>query len=160
MPIEKAGEWLKLINSAPPQFKAILTWLFWILVCLTLIYAILRIVLGSKFKELYLHIKYVGNLAKRGVKAAGKGVLEALEPPQPYPRVARFFTIVFMLNSYCLFVYFLALCLLTVGLSVYSNVTPAKHMLGALFAIVFAGLAWITFNQAERDRLGLRGTTS
>ncbi|WP_308387640.1 hypothetical protein [Acidithiobacillus sp. AMEEHan] len=148
------NSWLSLIQHAPENLRQYLETTFWILVFLILLWAILRTLFSKQFKEFYRLIgvaaKKTGEIGKTVAKEAAKN----LELPEPYPRLARFFAIVFMINGYLAAFSFTCFALAVVALLVLSN-TPSfwARTGGMLFLVLLGYFAWFFFAQSEKERI-------
>ena len=88
-----------------------------------------------------------------------KGFWEVFSLPEPYPKLERFFSVIFMLVGYGSFLIFSILAVFVcIGLIFHikptSIKTESEDLLCLAGCVVFA---WVFFAQAERDRLKLKG---
>ncbi|MEY2169478.1 MULTISPECIES: hypothetical protein [unclassified Rhodanobacter] len=156
MNVTELKDWLAFLNSTPDPVKSYLLKLFWVLVALLLLSAILKILFSKQFRELYAALAKGANFAAQLGKAAASGAGKALELPEPYPRIAKFFAIVFMANNYAAAFVFGVFALIVGVLSVTSSVPSFLARTAAMlitFALVY--FAWFFFAQAEHDRVRL-----
>lgn len=98
MPIGDLKTWLQFLNEAPAEIRAYVAAFFWVLVATVLLGMTLRILFSGHFKELYRILGAVVLWAGKGGKVLAKEAARGLELPEPYPRIERFFSILFMLN--------------------------------------------------------------
>jgi hypothetical protein len=154
--LEEMKNWLVFFQDAPENIRAYLIGLVWVLAALTLIWAILKLLFNEQFKELYSVLGTSAKVAGQVGKALAKGAAKSLELPEPYPRAARFFAIVFMINSYAGAFVLACFALFVAVLTVLSNTPSFWGRTGAMFFSVFlVFLAWAAFADAERDRVRL-----
>lgn len=156
MNLTEAKEWLPFLQQAPEGIRGYLVGTFWILVFILLVWAILKILFNKEFKKLYEIIgksgKVVGGLSKNAAKSAVK----QLELPEPYPKLTKFFAIIFMLNNYAAFFIFASFFLVFAILFVTSDIPGFfQRMGGMIFSVVLGYFAWFFFIQAETDRIKL-----
>jgi hypothetical protein len=155
--------YLSLLREAPEGVATYIDYLFWILVGVLLTAAILKVVFGAQFKELYRVIGITAKVAGQAGKAIAIGAAQGLQPPEPYPRAARFFAVLFMLNNYAAFVLFTIIALFFAVLSVTASIPGvAARTAGLAFAFFSAFMAVFFFFEAERGRIKLypkRGAT-
>lgn len=148
--------WLVFIQDAPENIRSYLTGLVWALAALTLVWAILKLLFNEQFKQLYAVLGTGAKVAGQVGKAMVKGAAKSLELPEPYPRAARFFAIVFMLNTYAAAFVMACFALFATVLTVLSNTPSFWGRTGAmLFSVFLVFLAWAIFADAERDRVRL-----
>ncbi|WP_326510640.1 hypothetical protein [Aeromonas caviae] len=154
--IDLSNQLLDLINAAPDGIREYLQKTFWILIFLIILWVILKLLFSKEFKNLY---KALGNGAQKAGeigKSIAQGAAKELELPEPYPRVTKFFAVIFMINGYFVAFFFACLFLVTSGMLVLS---PSPDFwarnLGLLFSLVCGFFAWSAFAQAERDRIAL-----
>jgi len=154
--LSELQNWLVFMQDAPENIRSYLIGLVWTLVGLLLVGAILKLLSNKQFKELYFLLgtsaKMAGKLGNAIVKEAAK----SFELPEPYPRIAKFFAVIFMLNSYAAAFVFLCLTLFVAVLTVLSNTPSFWGRTGAmLFSLVPLFFSWFFFADAERDRVKL-----
>ena len=156
MKLTEAKEWLPFLQEAPEGIREYLIGTFWILIFLVLVWAILKLLFNKDFKKLY---KVLGNSAKAAGEVSKNAAISAaknLELPEPYPRLTRFFAIVFMLNNYAAFFIFTSFFLVVSVLVVTTDISGFfQRMGGMLISIVLGYFAWFFFAQAEQDRVKL-----
>jgi len=145
-----------LILQAPENLRQYLETTFWVLVFLLLLLAILKILFNKQFKELYRIIgvaaKKTGEVGKIIAKEAAKN----LELPEPYPRLTKFFAIVFMINGYLAAFFFTCFALAVAALLILSDTPSFWARTGVmLFLVVIGYFAWFFFAQSEKDRIRL-----
>jgi len=156
MTLAKLQEWLPFLEAAPEGIKEYLLGTFWILVFLLLVWAILKLLFNKDFKKLYEVIGSAAKTTGKITKNVAKGAAENLELPEPYPRLTRFFAIIFMLNNYASFFLFTSFFLVFSILFVTSDISNFWQRMGGMLFSVFLGyFAWFFFVQAERDRIRL-----
>lgn len=147
---------LDLINTAPDGIREYLQTTFWILVFLTVMWGILKLLFNKEFKKLY---KALGSGAQKVGeigKSIAQGAAKKLELPEPYPRVTKFFAVVFMFNSYLMAFFFTCFFLVMAGAIVLSPSAGFwARNIGLLFSLACGYFAWFSFAQAERDRIAL-----
>lgn len=156
MSFTEAKNWFGLIQQAPEWIRKYLECIFWALIFLVLVWAILKILFNKQFKEFYrviaICIKKAGELGRVIAKEAAKN----LELPEPYPRVAKFFAIVSMVVEYVISILFSCFFLIFV---IAQALSPAmsfgQKTVALLFTLLIGYLAWFFFAQAERDRVKL-----
>lgn len=158
MSLSELKNWLVFIQDAPENIRNYLAGLFWLMVALLLVWAILKLLLNRQFKEFYGIVGTGAKLASEVGKAFVKGAAKSLELPEPYPRVARFFAVVFMLNSYSAAFTIACFSLFVAVLTVLSN-TPSfwGRTVAMFFSVFLFFLAFAIFADAERDRIKLFG---
>jgi len=148
--------WFSFIQEAPESIRQYLEGTLWLLVFLILVWAILKIIFNNQFKELYrilsISAKKVGGISKTVAQEAAKN----LELPEPYPKLTRFFAVIFMLNTYAAFFLFSSFFLVfTILLVMSDTVSFWGRTGGMLFSITIGYFAFFCFAQAERDRVAL-----
>jgi len=152
--LDEIKEWFSFLQEAPENIREYLLGTFWILVFLVLVWLILKLLSTKEFKNLYkilgVSAKSLGNVSQKVVESARDG----LELPEPYPRVKKVFSVLFMLNSYAASFFFASFFLIFIGLLSTSDVPSfLQRMGGMLFSIFLAYGAWFLFVQAEQDRV-------
>lgn len=154
--------WFSFVQQAPEGIRKYLESTIWILVFLVLIWAILKLLFNSQFKELYRLIGLGAKKAGKVGKVVAKEMAKGLELPEPYPRFTRCLEIAFMVNGYAASFFFVSFFLAFVVLLVLSNFPGFWARTGGmLFAIVLGYFAWFFFAQSEKDRIRLfRNSTS
>lgn len=147
---------LELITLAPESIREYLQTTFWILVFLTIVWGILKLLFNKDFKKLYKALSAGAQKAGEVGKSIAQGAAKGLELPEPYPRAAQFFAIVFMVNGYLVAFFYACFFLVTAALLVLSTITGFwARNIGLLVSLVCGYFAWFSFAQAERDRLTL-----
>lgn len=156
MTLAELKDWLSFIELAPEPIRPYLGGLIWTLAALLLIWGILKLIFNDQFTKLYALLEKSARFAGEAGKAIVKSTAKSLELPEPYPRVAKFFAIVVMLNSYAASLVFLFVSLSVAILTVMAK-TPAfwGRTAAALFVVIFFYFAWFFFADAERDRVRL-----
>ncbi len=156
MNLDEAKEWLPFLNEAPEGIREYLIGTFWVLILLTLVWGILKLLFNKDFKALY---KVLGSGAKAAgeiTKETAKSATKNLKLPEPYPRLTKFFAVVFMVNNYAAFVMFTSLFIVFLILLVATDIPGFFQMLGGMLCTVVIGyFAWFFFAQAENDRVRL-----
>lgn len=156
MALTEIKEWFNFIQQAPENIRQYLETTIWILVFVLLLWAILKVIFNQQFKELYRIIGVSAKKAGEVGKVVARGAAKNLELPEPYPRLTKFFAIVFMLNSYAAFFFFTCFFIAFVVLLVISNTAGFwERNGGMLFSVVLGYFAWFFFAQAEGDRVRL-----
>jgi hypothetical protein len=156
MSLTELKNWLVFIQDAPENIRAYLAGLFWLLVALLLVWGILKLLFTKQFKEFYAVLGVSAKLAGEVGKAMAKGAVKSLELPEPYPRISRFFAVVFMLNSYAAAFTLACFCLFVAVLTVISNTPSFWGRAGGMsFTVALLLFAGFFFADAERDRLRL-----
>ena len=153
MPPSQLEKWFVFLQGAPTPIRKYLEYLFWAFVALLLVWFILKLLFNRQFKELYAVLGSAAKVTAAAGRALAKSAAEGLKLPEPYPRLARFFAIVFMVNTYLLALVMGLLFLFVVVLTVVST-TPSfwGRTLALLLCVVFGYLAWFMFAEAERAR--------
>lgn len=156
MSLSELKSWFAFIQQAPENIRQYLETTFWVLVFLLLMWAILKVLLNKQFKQFYRIIGIGAKKAGAVGKVVAREAVKNLELPEPYPRLTRFFAIIFMLNSYASFFFFTCFALAVAALLILSN-TPSfwARTGGMLFLVVLGYFAWFFFAQAEKDRVRL-----
>ncbi|MCG6231602.1 hypothetical protein [Vibrio furnissii] len=154
MNLSELKEWLPFLESAPEGIREYLTGTFWMLVFLLLLWAILKVLTNKEFKQLYAILgsgaRIFGSISKKVAKEAAK----SLELPEPYPKLTKFFSVLFMLNNYAAFFLFLSFCLAFTVLLIMSDISSFWQRTGGMFVSVVLGFfSWFFFAEAERDRV-------
>lgn len=148
--------WFAFIQQAPENIRQYLETTFWVLVFLVLLWAILKILFNTQFKELYRIIGVGAKKAGEVGKVVAREAAKNLELPEPYPRLTKFFAIVFMLNSYAAAFFFSCFSLAVAVLLILSNTPSFWVRTGGMFFLALLGyFAWFFFAQAEKDRVRL-----
>lgn len=156
MTLAHLQEWLPFLETAPEGIREYLLGTFWILVFLVLIWAILKLLFNKDFKNLYQVLGSAAKTTGEISKSVVKGAAENLELPEPYPRLTKFFAVLFMINNYAAFFLFASFFLVVSILFVTSDIPGFfQRMGGMLFSVLLGYLAWFFFVQAERDRIKL-----
>ncbi len=156
MKLTEAKEWLPFLQEAPDGIREYLIGTFWILIFLLLVWAILKLLFNKDFKKLYKVLGSSAKVAGEVSKNAAKSAVNNLELPEPYPKLTRFFAIIFMLNNYAVFFIFTSFFLVLSILFVTSDIPGFfQRMGGMLFLVVLGYFAWFLFAQAEQDRVKL-----
>ncbi|GIA35525.1 hypothetical protein [Vibrio cholerae] len=154
MKLVELKEWLPFLETAPEGIREYLTGTFWMLVFLLLIWAILKVLTNKEFKQLYSIASSGAQMFGSISKKAAKGVAESLELPEPYPRLTKFFSTLFMLSNYAAFFLFLSFFLAFTILLVMSDISSFWQRTGGmLFSVILGYFSWFFFAQAERDRV-------
>lgn len=147
---------LELVTLAPDGIREYLQTTFWILVFLTIVWGILKLIFNKEFKKLYKVLRVGAQKAGTVGKSLVQGAAKELELPEPYPRTARFFAIIFMANSYLMAFFFAAFFLVTAVVLAFSTSAGFwGRNIGLLFSFICGYFAWFSFAQAERDRVAL-----
>ena len=156
MSLSELKNWFSLIEQAPENLRQYLETTFWILVFLLLLWAILKIILNKQFKELYRIIGLAAKKAGEVGKIVAKEAAKNLELPEPYPKLTKFFAVVFMINGY-LAAFFFACFALTIAALLTLSSPPSfwGRTIGMLFLLVLGYFACFFFAQSEKDRVRL-----
>ena len=156
MSLSELNSWFSLIQQAPENLRQYLETTFWVLVFLLLLWAILKILFNKQFKELYRVIGVAAKKAGEVGKIVAKEAAKNLELPEPYPRLTKFFAIVFMINGYLAAFFFACFALAVAALLILSNTPSFWARTGGMLFLVFLGyFAWFFFAQSEKDRIRL-----
>lgn len=151
-----ANQFLDIINAAPDGTREYLQKTFYILIFLIIFWGILKLLFSKEFKMLYKALGSGAQKAGEIGKSIAQDAAKDLELPEPYPRITKFFAVIFMLNGYLVAFFFACFFLVTVGMLVLS---PSPDFwarnLGLLFSLVCGFFSWSAFAQAERDRIAL-----
>ena len=154
MTLAQLQEWLPFLETAPEGIREYLLGTFWILVFLILVWSILKLVFNKDFKKLYEVIGSAAKTTGKISKSVAKGAAENLELPEPYPKLTKFFAILFMLNNYAAFFIFTSFFLVVSILIVTSDISSFTQRMGGMLFSVFLGyFAWLFFVQAETNRI-------
>jgi hypothetical protein len=151
-----SNQLLDLVNAAPDGIREYLQAIFYTLILLIILWIILKLLFSKEFKMLY---KTLGNGAQKASeigKSIAQGAAKGLELPEPYPRLTKFFAVIFMINGYLVAFFFACIFLVTSGMLVLSpSIGFWARNLGLLFSLVCGFFSWSAFAQAERDRIAL-----
>jgi Ca2+/Na+ antiporter len=156
MSLSELKNLFSLIQQAPENLRLYLETTFWVLVFLLLLWAILKILFNKQFKELYRIIGIAAKRAGEVGKIVAREAAKNLELPEPYPRLTKFFAIVFMINGYLAAFFFTCFALAVAAILILSD-TPSfwARTGGMLFLVVLGYFAWFFFAQSEKDRIRL-----
>lgn len=147
MILNEAKEWLPFLQEAPEVIRECLIYTFWFLIFLVLIFIILKLLFSENFKKLY-------EALNTGTKHAANSVVKSLELPEPYPKLTKFFAIVFMLNNYAVSFIFASLFLVFSILFITSDIPGfIQRIVSLLFSVIIGYITLVFFVQAEQDRV-------
>lgn len=156
MSLFELKNWFAFIQQAPENIRRYLETTFWVLVFLLLLWAILKILFNKQFKELYRIIGIGATKTGEVGKIVAREAVKNLELPEPWPRLTKFFAVVFMFNSYAVFFLFACSSLAVFAILVLSNTPSFWARTGSMLFLVGLGyFAWFFFAQAEKDRARL-----
>lgn len=156
MTVDSVKEWLPFLESAPEEIRAYLLILFWLLIALLMVTAILKILMNKEFKQLYRFIGYCGSSFAHVTRQFAKGASESIALPEPYPRIRRVFEVTFMINNYLAAFLFGSFFLsFTVLLVMSDGVGFWQRNFGMLVSVLLGYFTIFCFSQAERDRIKL-----
>ncbi len=150
-------EWYYFIEQAPESIRQFLKITFWVLVSLILIGASLRVLFSKQFKELYRIIGIGAKKAAAAGKFAAHEATKSLALPEPYPRLSKILSIIFMLVNYATSFYFVCFLLTFLVLLILSSTTNFWGRTGGmLFSALLGYFAWFFFAQGEHVRVRLK----
>ncbi|MBM9950456.1 hypothetical protein JTL84_15445 [Pseudomonas aeruginosa] len=156
MSISEIKEILNLITSSPEYARQYLEPMFWGLVALSMLLIMLKILQSNSFLKLYRAMGIAIKSTRAATKAIAISAVKNLEPPEPYPRLSKFFAVVFMVNDYIACFIFFSLFVVIATKLASSSITGFWARNFSLFISLIPGyFTWFFFVQAEKERIRL-----